>query len=137
MIKNDEDKTFGPQKNSSGFFRPHHHPAPDFRWAFRILKISKIWIISTVLVSASLAVLNHIFEQETYTSGLILALNTQSHMNPISESLGLSNNDNFMPKVYSLVEQFKSPEACNHLIQAVGTSLEEQKFSKSVVVSII
>ena len=133
MIKNDEDKTFGPQKNSSGFFRPHHHPAPDFRWAFRILKISKIWIISTVLVSASLAVLNHIFEQETYTSGLILALNTQSHMNPISESLGLSNNDNFMPKVYSLVEQFKSPEACNHLIQAVGTSLEEQKFSKSVV----
>ncbi len=110
----------------------HHHPAPDFRWAYRLIKVNKFWIFSTLIFSASLALFAHIFEKNSYVSTSILSLGSRDHMNPISESMGLTSGDNFVPKVSALVEQFKSQETCKSLVSDVNAALQRRDISTAI-----
>ncbi len=128
-MTNNSDGQATPKNERGTQFRPHHHPAPDFRWAYRILKIHKFWMFAGVIFSAALALFVHIFETNSYVSTSILSLSSRDHMAPLSDSLGITNSDNFVPKVYALIEQFKSQETCDSLVKEVGSVTGRPDFS--------
>lgn len=110
------------QKQQDSIFVSHHHPAPDFRWAFRILKVHRLWIFSAIIFSISLALLVHIFEKSRFLSVAVISMNVRTHVTPF-ESLGLGNPDSFLPKVYSLMEQFKNPDTCEALAESIQAKI--------------
>ena len=115
------------QKDLNRLLHSHHNPAPDFRWAFRIVKINKLWILSSVIFSVSVALWSHMSETNSYRSTSILVLNPRDRgAAPFGEVLGITNADNFVPKVYTLIEQFKGKEACASLIESISSVLSKK-----------
>ena len=109
----------------------NHHSTPDFRGAFRILKLNKLWIISSLCIGLSFAIYKHINEQPSFVSTSILSLNVREKTLSMADTAGMMNNNNFTPKVLSLIEQFKAPEACIALTKFVTNFTKNKFVSKS------
>lgn len=98
---------------------PSHHPAPNFRWAFRILRTNRLWIFSVVLLASSITIMKHLREKDSFVSSSLLALDDHEQKQIFGGVPGLTNGDNFLPKVFSQVEQFRSPEVCKTVARVV------------------
>ena len=104
-------------------FHSHHHPAPDFRWAFRILKVNRMWVGSALALSISVALFQALVEKSSYMSTSVLALSSRDHAS-IGASLRMGGTDDFAPKVYSMIEQFKGRQVCDDLDKTVNARMK-------------
>lgn len=95
------------------------HPSPDFRQLIRLLSVNRLWLLSSVLIALSLAIVVQVIEKRKFNSTVVLSY-SNSKVSPLVGVSGFKTDDDFLPKMNALIEESRGVESCQKLIAEVS-----------------
>jgi len=110
----------------------HSHPAPNLRWAVRIIRINRLWLAAAVMLAISVTIMTHLQEKSSFVSSAILSLDTHDQKNIFGGVPGLTTGDNFIPRTFTIMEQFKNPETCGLMVKVVSKAIDKKRMDVPV-----